>query len=160
MPRTIIAVVGGFRILPEVEKQAYELGRRIGEAGWVLLTGGRDGGVMAAAASGARDAGGITVGILPGKDRSGIAQGVDIAILTGMGDARNVINVLSADVVVALSGGAGTLSEISLAANNNRPIILLGPSPEIENATKALQPDSTSVKGIDDVITTIESIIG
>ena len=68
----------------------------------MLLCGGRDAGVMEAVAAGAHDAGGLVVGILPGDTAHGVADGVDIAIPTGMGDARNAINVLASHVVVAL----------------------------------------------------------
>lgn len=104
---------------------AYELGRLIARNGWVLLNGGRDSGVMDASARGAREAGGLTVGVLP-DDHSGRASAhLDVAILTGMGSARNAVNVLSSEVVIACSGGAGTLSEIALALKAGRPVIVL-----------------------------------
>ena len=104
---------------------AYELGRLIATSGWVLLNGGRDAGVMAASAKGAADAGGLVIGVLPGDDWEGVAAGVAVAVITGMGDARNAINVLSSHVVVALKGGAGTLSEVALALKAGRPVVTL-----------------------------------
>jgi uncharacterized protein (TIGR00725 family) len=104
---------------------AWELGSQIGRAGWVLLTGGRNQGVMDAASRGAKSAGGLTVGILPGSDRHAMSAAVDIPIVTGMGNARNAINILSGDVVVACGMGAGTVSEVALALKANKSVILL-----------------------------------
>ena len=107
-----IAVVGGGVCSPAVAESARRLGRLIAMQGYVLLCGGL-GGVMDAACCGAREAGGLAVGILPGE-REQANSCLDIAIATGMGQARNVIIVKSADAVVALSGEMGTLSEIAL----------------------------------------------
>jgi uncharacterized protein (TIGR00725 family) len=96
----------------------------------VLLTGGRPAGVMAAASRGAaRVEGHLVVGVLPdegnGDDRQATAE-LDLALFTGMGHARNVINVLSADVVVVCGGGGpGTASEAAHALTAGRPLILL-----------------------------------
>jgi uncharacterized protein (TIGR00725 family) len=119
---------------------AKELGRRIAEAGLVLLTGGRPAGVMDAASRGAKAAGGLVVGVLPGPDPDDVGEHVDIAIATNLADARNQVNVLSSDVVVACPGGAGTLSEVALAVKNGRPLVLLGgfdPGPVVAEAEKA-----------------------
>lgn len=110
---------------PENIEQATELGKLIAQEGWVLLTGGRNVGVMEAASKGAQQAGGLTVGILPSEDKNSISAYVDIPICTGMGSARNNINILSSDVVVACGSGAGTTSEIMLALKAQKPIILL-----------------------------------
>lgn len=124
--KPIIGVVGGGEVSEDARLLARELGRLIAHRGWVLLNGGRDIGVMAASARGAREAGGTVIGVLPGSDASGASPDLDYAIVTGLGDARNVINVLSSDVIVACPGGAGTLSEVALALKNNRRVILLG----------------------------------
>jgi len=124
--RTIIGVMGGAFVDEAVASSAYELGRLVAENGWVLLNGGRDAGVMRASARGAGDAGGLVVGILPSDDTKGVAPWVDVAIPTGMGDARNAINVLASHVVVALAGGPGTVSEIALALKSGRNVVLLG----------------------------------
>lgn len=79
-----------------------------------------------AACRGAKAAGGITVGILPGDDREAANEWVDIALPTGLGEARNALVVRSADVVVAVAGGYGTLSEIALALKTGKPVIGLG----------------------------------
>jgi hypothetical protein len=123
--RTIIGVMGGGYADPATERHAAELGSLIASRGWVLLNGGRDAGVMAASARGARQAGGLTVGVLPDDDTLRLAPDIDIAILTGLGDARNVVNVLSSHVVIALRGQAGTLSEVAHALKAGRPVIAL-----------------------------------
>jgi uncharacterized protein (TIGR00725 family) len=116
---------------PESYRAALELGRRIAERGWVLLTGGLPAGVMAAACAGAKQVpGGLTLGILPTAS-GGEGQDVDLAVFTGMGEARNAINVLSSDVVVACGvEGPGTTSEVALALRAGKPVILLGASEE------------------------------
>jgi uncharacterized protein (TIGR00725 family) len=88
----------------------------------MLVCGGR-GGVMEAACRGAQEAGGVTVGILPGTDHSEANPYLDIPIVTGLGEARNAIVVRTADAVIAVSGGYGTLSEIGLAMKMGRPVI-------------------------------------
>lgn len=127
----IVGVMGGGTVPEVVEAQAERLGRQIAEHGWVLVTGGRRTGVMEAASRGAREAGGLTVGILPtrGPEAGQTSRHVQIPIYTGMGDARNQINVLTSQVVVALPGGAGTLSEVALALKAGRPVILVGWEP-------------------------------
>jgi len=106
--------------------------RRVGEAiaklGCILLTGGGPG-VMKAASEGAHRAGGLVIGILPNDRQHPLKdypnEFVDIPIYTGMSDARNVINAKTADILVALSGGAGTLSEIAFAIRSGTPVICL-----------------------------------
>jgi uncharacterized protein (TIGR00725 family) len=117
---------------PATLQAARVLGRLLAEAGWVVLTGGRPAGVMQAASAGARSVpGSLTVGILPTGPDGPVSAQVDLAVFTGMGEARNVINVLSSDVVVACGvEGAGTGSEVALAVKLDRPVILLAPEPE------------------------------
>jgi uncharacterized protein (TIGR00725 family) len=110
-------------------EQARQLGESIARRGWVLLNGGRASGVMDASAQGASAAGGLVVGVLPDDDTRRASTYLDVCIRTGMGDGRNVINVLSSDVVIALQGGAGTLSEIALALNAGRTVICLDVDP-------------------------------
>ena len=107
-------------------RNAIQLGILIAKEGWVLLTGGRNCGVMEAVNQGAKQANGLTVGILPNADHSMISTSVDIPILTGMGQARNNINVLSSHLLIACGLGAGTTSEIALAIKANKSVILLG----------------------------------
>jgi uncharacterized protein (TIGR00725 family) len=130
MSRFIVGVIGAGRASAPDEENARALGELIAREGWVVLSGGRDAGVMRAVNEGAkRVEGSLTIGILPtdGDDGS-VADGVDVAIFTGLGNARNNINVLSSHVVVACgAGGPGTVSEIALAlkAPSPRPVILL-----------------------------------
>jgi uncharacterized protein (TIGR00725 family) len=126
MRKIIIGVMGPGTGASDGDRQnAYELGELIAQEGWVLLTGGRNTGVMEAASSGAKAANGLTVGILPTDYNSGISDAVDIAIITGMGSARNNVNVLSSDVVIACGMGTGTASEVALALKANKPVVLL-----------------------------------
>ncbi|AFY67675.1 TIGR00725 family protein [Geitlerinema sp. PCC 7407] len=126
MRKILIGVMGpGSAAQPEDVTHAHELGRRIAEAGWVLLTGGRKVGVMEAANQGAHAAGGLTVGILPGTDDDSVSEAVDIAIFTDLGNARNNLNVLSSRVIIACGFGFGTLSEVALALKSDRPVIVL-----------------------------------
>jgi len=117
--------MGGANVDHHTRQMAYDLGKAIAENGWILLNGGRRAGVMHASARGAKEAGGLTVGILPDRDRQGASEYIDIPIVTGMADARNLVNVLSSDVVVACRGSAGTISEVALALKNGRRVILL-----------------------------------
>ncbi|MGB3913003.1 MAG: TIGR00725 family protein [Thermacetogeniaceae bacterium] len=122
----IVGVMGGGEgASRKTLEMAYQLGKLLASEGWALLCGGRAAGVMEASAKGAKEAGGLTVGILPGRDKSGASRYIDIAICTGMGDGRNYINVLSSDIVVALPGRAGTISEIALALKSGKKVILL-----------------------------------
>jgi uncharacterized protein (TIGR00725 family) len=120
--RLQIAVIGAGRATAAECAAAEQVGRRIAEAGAVVVCGGL-GGVMEAACRGARAAGGTTVGILPGTDRSEANDFVDVAIPTGIGEARNAVVVATADAVVAVGGEFGTLSEIALALKAGRPVI-------------------------------------
>jgi hypothetical protein len=120
--QVFVAVIGSASTDPEIAALAEEVGREIGRRGAILVCGGR-GGVMEAACRGAKAAGGTTVGILPGTDRREANPYIDIAIVTGMGEARNAIVVRSADAVIAVSGGHGTLSEIGLALKMGRPVV-------------------------------------
>lgn len=139
MSRTIVGVMGqGEEASAEVIRTAFELGRLIALEGWVLLTGGRAVGVMDAASRGAKEAQGLTVGILPTADASRMSEAVDIPIITGMGQARNNINVLSSRVVFACGMGAGTASEIALALKAGKKIIVLCCNQESEAFFKSL----------------------
>lgn len=117
--------MGGGDEDPAAIQLAERVGELIAERGWVLLNGGRPAGVMQASARGARRAGGFVIGVLPTRDKGAVAPDLDVAIVTGMGDGRNVINVLSSDVVIALPGGMGTVSEVALAIKSGRPVVLL-----------------------------------
>ncbi|NEQ22960.1 MAG: TIGR00725 family protein [Microcoleus sp. SIO2G3] len=129
MSRTIVGVMGPGEAATAIEQElAFALGSAIAAQGWVLLTGGRNAGVMDAACRGAQQAGGLTIGILPDRTTANTSAAVEIAICTGLGNARNVINILSSDVVIACGMGAGTASEIALALKENKPVLLLAAS--------------------------------
>ena len=121
----VIGVMGGGSTSPDSWQEAYRLGSLIADQGWILLNGGRNVGIMEASAKGAHDSGGVTVGILPDETDRQASEYIQIPILTGMGSARNCINVLSSRVVVACQGGAGTFSEIALALKYQRHVILM-----------------------------------
>lgn len=124
--RTVVGVMGsGEPLDPVGYTRAYEVGRLVADRGWVLVNGGRAAGVMDASAKGAHDSGGLVVGVLPDADADEASKHLDIAVRTGMGEARNVVNVLTSDVVIALPGGAGTLSEIALALRADVPVVAL-----------------------------------
>ena len=121
-----LAVIGGASCTPQQEKLAHETGSEIARRGAVLLCGGR-GGVMEAASRGARDEGGRTVGILPGESpvTSPPNPHIELALFTGMGQARNQVLVLSAQGVIGIGGSWGTLTEIGLALKHRIPVVLL-----------------------------------
>ncbi|HYO92008.1 MAG TPA: hypothetical protein VEQ40_10240 [Pyrinomonadaceae bacterium] len=130
MGRFIVGVIGAGRAVKRDVDNARQLGELIAREGWVVLSGGRSAGVMDAVNEGAkRVEGSLTIGILPTSgDEGSVSEYVDIAVYTGMGNARNNINVLSSHVVVACgASGPGTVSEIALAlkAPKPRPVILL-----------------------------------
>lgn len=119
----VIGVIGESTFSdPAHEALAEEVGRRIAAAGCTLICGGL-GGVMEAACRGARGAGGRTVGILPGSRPQEANPYVDVSIATGMGQMRNVIIVLTAEALIAVGGGFGTLSEIGHALRYGKPVI-------------------------------------
>jgi uncharacterized protein (TIGR00725 family) len=118
-------VVGAGRASEEEARLAEAVGRGLASAGAVVVCGGL-GGVMEAACRGARGAGGTTVGILPGSDRGAANEYVDVAIATGLGEARNALVVRAADALVAVGGEYGTLSEIALALKTGTPVVGLG----------------------------------
>ncbi len=129
MRKTVIGVMGGCHVDDTTQRSAYELGRLIAENGWVLLNGGRATGVMDASAKGAREAGGLTVGVLFEDDRDAASPHLDLVLPTGMGSARNIVNVLSSDVVVACPGSGGTMSEIAMALRFERRVVVMGFDP-------------------------------
>jgi uncharacterized protein (TIGR00725 family) len=116
MAKTIVGIMGpGENATPEQNEMAFELGKAVAQHGWVVLTGGRSFGIMDAAMKGAHDADGLTIGILPNENSTNSSDHADIKILTGMGSARNIINILSSDIIVVIGMAAGTASEVALA---------------------------------------------
>jgi hypothetical protein len=126
MAKTIIGIMGpGENATPDENEMAFELGKLVAEQGWVVLTGGRSFGIMDAAMRGAHDANGLTIGILPNDNTVNSSDHADIKIMTGMGSARNIINILSSHIIVVIGMAAGTASEVALALKGNKKVILL-----------------------------------
>lgn len=124
--KPIIGVMGpGNPKDSSILKHAEELGRQIAKRNWILLTGGRKTGVMDAASKGANEAGGEVIGILPGDSHLGMSDYVSIPIMTGVGSARNNINILTADVIIVCGMGLGTSSEAALAIKHGKPTLFI-----------------------------------
>ena len=158
--KPIVGVMGGSKVDHKTTSMAERLGALIARRGWVLLNGGRNKGVMAASARGAKQAGGLVIGILPDRTTAKASPDLDFAILTGMGDARNVINVLSSDVVIACPGALGTMSEVTLALKSDKRVILLGleVGPEFDKYRRSGQ--LTSAADPDKAIEQAASVFG
>ena len=117
-------MIGGSTCTAAVAALGEQLGELLAERGCVVVNGGMSG-VMEAVARGVRRRGGTCVGVLPGLDRRGAAPDLTLSLLTGVGHARNLAVVASGDVVIALGGSWGTLSEIGLARSIGREVVLL-----------------------------------
>lgn len=117
-----IGVMGANSCSPQVYALARRVGYLIARGGAILVCGGRSG-VMEAAARGAKEGDGIVVGILPGDKASGANPYIDIPIVTGLGNARNAVNALTSQVIIAIQGSYGTLSEIALALKSGTPVV-------------------------------------
>ncbi len=122
MTKKLIAVIGGSETSDKNLKIAEEVGSLIAKNGAILITGGL-GGVMEAASRGAKEAGGLVIGILPGTDKRTANEYVDIPIVTGMNQARNIIIARTCDCAIAIDGKYGTLSEIAYCLMFNVPVI-------------------------------------
>ena len=119
-----VSVVGSGTASGDLYEKAREVGRLVAERGGTLVCGGRSG-VMEAAARGAAETGGVAIGILPDEDRRKANEFLSFSIATGTGHARNLAVVCSGDVVIAVGGEYGTLSEIGLARKVGRPVVAL-----------------------------------
>lgn len=120
-----VGVIGGARPESKFRKIAFEVGQLIAEKGAILICGGLSG-VMEAAARGAKKSGGFCVGILPGSSVKDANPYIDIAIATGMGYSRNHLVVMNADVLIAVDGEYGTLSEIAYGCVHGKKVIGIG----------------------------------
>jgi uncharacterized protein (TIGR00725 family) len=120
--KPIVSVIGGSTCTREEAALAAAVGRLLAERGAIVACGGL-GGVMAAVAQGARAAGGTTVGILPGADPAAANPYIEIPLATGMGEMRNALVVQVAQALIAIGGGAGTLSELALAQRIGKPVV-------------------------------------
>jgi uncharacterized protein (TIGR00725 family) len=123
--RAHIGVVGNATSDPERDALAEQVGRGLAEGGAVVVCGGL-GGVMAAACRGAAGRGGVSLGLLPGEDRREANPWVTIAVPTGLGELRNGLVVRASDVLIAVGGEYGTLSEVALALKLGRTVVGLG----------------------------------
>lgn len=135
-----IGVIGAGACGSEIRALAETVGREVAKRGGFLLCGGM-GGVMEAAAYGAKQEGGITLGVLPGTLRNEANPWIDIAVLSGMGQARNVLIAQSSDALIAVNGEYGTLSEIALGLKMGKPVIVLESKWEIEGSCRAKSPE-------------------
>jgi len=127
MPHRTISVIGGANSSDDALELAERVGQAIAKRGATLICGGL-GGVMEASCRGAKKQGGVTVGILPTLEKNHANDYVDIAIPTGLGYSRNFLVAQSGDAVIAISGSAGTLSEMAIAWFSDKPIIALAAS--------------------------------
>jgi uncharacterized protein (TIGR00725 family) len=119
-----VSVVGSGEASGELYEKAYEVGRLVAENGGTVVCGGRTG-VMEAAARGATEAGGVAIGILPDENRESANEYLSYSVATGTGHARNLAVVCSGDVVIAVGGEYGTLSEVGFALKVGRPVVSL-----------------------------------
>ena len=120
----IVGVIGASDLPIELHHAAELIGREVAARQAVLITGGLTG-AMEAASKGAKAAGGLTIGILPGFSPQDANPYIDLSIVTGLSEARNLIIVRTAEVLIAVGGGPGTLSEIAFALKLRKPIISL-----------------------------------
>lgn len=161
MRKIIVGVMGpGEKATAADVQNAYRLGELIAQQGWIVLTGGRKSGVMDAVNRGAKSANGLTIGILPSDQQKDISEAVDIAIFTDMGNARNNINVLSSDVIIACGMGTGTASEVALALKANKQVILLNDDVESKIFFKKLSPVNVHVvESVIEAIAIVQKIL-
>lgn len=146
--RFVVGVMGPAKASKRDLDNARVLGEFIARRGWVVLTGGRDVGVMDAACEGAKRVGGsLTIGVLPtAKDK--VSRHVDVPIITEMGSGRNNINVLTSHVVVVCGlSGSGTVSEVALAVKAGKPVILVEASPADVAFFRKLDPRLVNAAG-------------
>ncbi|MEW5920700.1 MAG: TIGR00725 family protein [Bacillota bacterium] len=134
-----IGVVGAGRCDAATGQLARALGREIARSGAILICGGL-GGVMEEACRGCRESGGVALGILPGSNRGEANAYVSYALATGMGEMRNFLVVRCSDLLIAVAGEYGTLSEIAIALKEGKRVIALQPSFEIPGMEIASSP--------------------
>ena len=141
-----VAIVGpGEGASREDADRSRAAGAHVAARGWVTLVGGRDVGVMHAAADGAASNGGTVIGFLPGSDREGASDALTIVLPTGLGEARNAVLVNSADAIVCCGISPGALSEVALGLKAGKPTVLIAPEPTVASALLALAPGAVRV---------------
>ena len=146
-PQKLIGVIGSRDCDRDTYARAVTVGRLLAENGWGVICGGLSG-VMEAVCKGASDAGGLTVGVLPGEDPQSANPFVQVRIATGMSIARNVIIVRSSSAVIAMSGGAGTLSEIAHCLQLGVPVVGLDTHDVSKNILHVTTPEEAVDKAI------------
>lgn len=146
--RLYVSVVGSGAATEEIYESAREVGRRVAEKGGILVCGGLSG-VMEAAARGASEAGGTAIGILPDEDRGRANVYISYAVATGTGQARNLAVVCSGDVVIAVGGEYGTLSEIGFALKVGRSVVALASWDINEHVTVVSTPEGAVEKAFE-----------
>jgi uncharacterized protein (TIGR00725 family) len=146
-PHLLIGVIGARDCDAETYDHAYRVGKLLAEKGWGVICGGLTG-VMEAACRGAFEAGGLTVGILPGDSPDSANEFVRVPIATGMGIARNVIIIRSAAAVIAISGGAGTLSEVAHCLQLGVPVVGLKSFDVSDEIVQASGPEEAVERAI------------
>lgn len=149
----LVGVVGAAIADKTLAEQAYQLGKFIGKKGYILISGGL-GGVMEASCQGAREAGGLTIGFLPGKNRLEANPFVTIPLATGLNEGRNYLIASASDILVAIGGGWGTLSEISLGLKMGKKVISLNAFPEFSQ-----QPGFYFTQRVEEATQKIEEIL-
>jgi uncharacterized protein (TIGR00725 family) len=148
--KKVVGVIGGHSCTAKVEQISLNLGKNIAKVAEILVSGGLSG-TMKAVCSGFKIGGGTTIGIIPSYNKADANPFVDIVIPTGMGLARNLLVVKSADVVIALPGAAGTLSEIAYCLQFGIPVISLN-SWDIPGVLKA--------KTVEEAVRKAQKILG
>jgi uncharacterized protein (TIGR00725 family) len=143
----IVGVIGGSELPPELCHAAELIGREVASRQAVLITGGLTG-AMEAAAKGAKAAGGLTIGILPGFSPQDANPYIDLPIVTGLGEARNLIIIRTAEVLIAVGGGPGTLSEIAFALKLHKPVISLDSWNVADEIIRARTPQGGGSTGV------------
>ncbi|AGW13541.1 putative hypothetical protein CHP00725 [Megalodesulfovibrio gigas DSM 1382 = ATCC 19364] len=136
-----MSVIGPGSCDADVHAAAYALGQGLARLGVAVVTGGL-GGVMEAASAGAQSQGGLTIGILPGTRLEDANVYVQVPVVTGISHMRNVLVVLNGDVIVAVEGGWGTLSEFAFARKMGKVVVAMGKWSTLPDAIPAQDPAS------------------
>jgi len=159
--RRVLGVIGpGEHATPRDVADAFEVAALAARGGWVVLTGGRDLGVMDAASRGARSADGIAVGVLPGSDTRGASRALDMAIVTGFGEMRDQVVVLSSDAIVVCGMSEGTAAEAAFAIKAQKPIVFLRPAPHVRTFYEQLGGHQVRVAMTpEEAIVAVEAIV-
>lgn len=160
--RPVVGVMGPGKLTTEEHQKVRLLGVRLAQAGFVVLSGGRNAGVMAAVNEGSASAGGFQVGILPSRDTQHASPHLSLAIPTDTGNARNNINTLASDVLIAFKGNSdGTISEIALGRKNGKTVIVLDAPEDAEKfLTKTASGRNTYfVKDVDDAVRLCKEVL-